>query len=315
MNDKSLSVLVPARNEESLQRTIDDIFQHAEGDTEVLVALDNWDNPPEIKVPRGQIITTKAGQRGATNALAKLSEAKYVMKLDAHCSMSQGFDVRMMEDMEDDVTMIPMVGNLHVYDWECPEGHRHFQGKYEECEQCGSKELTKVPVWQIIAKPIRGSHWFDTNLHFQYCDEEATGLVTETMSIQGSCFMATREKYFDLNLCDEAFGSWGQQGTEVACKTWLSGGKVISTKKAYYGHQFRETEGFPYHNPTDKILEAQKFSRDLFLGNRWEKQIKPIQWLIEKFSYQGHTLPDGTRQDNSWTPEKVKELCYPWLST
>lgn len=294
----SLSILIPARNEESLQRTIDDIFLHAEGDTEVLVALDNWENPPNIHVPKGQIITTKAGQRGATNALARLSQRKYVMKLDAHCSMSQGFDVKMMEDMEDNVTMIPALGNLHVYDWLCPSGHRHFQGKYDLCEQCGSTELKKQVVWQIIPKPIRSNHCFDTALHFQYAEQDTEGMVVESMSIQGSCFMATREKYFELNLCDENFGSWGQQGTEVACKTWLSGGKVLSTKKAYYGHQFRETEGFPYENNADDILATQRKSRDIFLGNRWEGQIKPIQWLIEKFNY-----------PHDWTPEKVAELC------
>ncbi len=294
----SLSILIPARNEESLQRTIDDIFLHAEGDTEVLVALDNWDNPPEIRVSRGTVITTKAGQRGATNALARLSTKKYVMKLDAHCSMSQGFDVKMMEDMEDNVTMIPALGNLHVYDWVCSEKHRHFQGKYDVCGQCGDTNLRKESVWQIIPKPIRSNHVFDTNLHFQYAEQDAEGMVVESMSIQGSCFMATREKYFELNLCDEAFGSWGQQGVEVACKTWLSGGRVLSTKKAYYGHQFRETEGFPYQNNADDILATQRKSRGIFLGNRWEKQTKPIQWLIEKFNY-----------PHDWTPQKVQELC------
>lgn len=296
-----LSILIPARHEESLQRTIDDIFQHAEGDTEVLVALDNWENPPEVTVPKGQVIRTNGGQRGATNALARLSEAKYVMKLDAHCSLSQGFDVKMMADMEDDVTLIPAVGNLHVYDWVCDQGHRRFQGKYDECEQCGSKELHKEPVWKVIAKPIRGSHCFDTALHFQYAEEEAEGLLTESMSIQGSCFMVSRRKYHELNICDEAFGSWGQQGTEVACKTWLSGGRVLSTKRAYYGHQFRETEGFPYPNPAEQIFAAQDFSRGLFLQNKWPQQVRPIQWLIEKFNYQA-----------DWTPELVEKLCAPW---
>lgn len=288
--------------EESLQRTIDDIFQHAEGEIEVLVALDNWENPPEIHVPKGQIITTQAGQRGATNRLAQLAQGKYVMKLDAHCSMSQGFDVKMIEDMEDDVTMIPAVGNLHVYDWICDNGHRHFQGKYDECEQCGSTNLTKVPVWKIIAKPIRGSHCFDTALHFQYSEQEAEGLVTESMSIQGSCFLTTKERYFALNICDEAMGSWGQQGVEVACKTWLSGGRVLSTKRAYYGHQFRETEGFPYPNPAEQIFATQDISRALFLKNKWPQQVRSIQWLIEKFNYEA-----------DWTPELVEKLCEPFV--
>ncbi len=279
-----LGILVPARQEEFLQRTIDDVFEHIQGDTEVLVALDNWDDPPDITVTKGQIIRTSKGQRGATNELAKLSTAKYVMKLDAHCSMAPGFDVKLMEDMEDDVTIVPAIGNLHAYDWVCENGHRHFQGKYEICDQCGSTNLHKETVWQIIAKPLRSSFYFDRDLHFQYTPEEWDGLVHETMSIQGSCFMCTREKYWELDICDESFGSWGQQGTEVAVKTWLSGGRVLASRRTFYGHQFRETEGFPYENPVEGILAAQKYSRDLFLNDKWEKAIHPFSWLIEKFS-------------------------------
>lgn len=309
-----LSILIPARNEEFLQRTLDDVFEHIEGDTEIIVGLDGW--RPEylshFSFGGGEIVEhggryrflyleKPIGQRAMTNKLAGLSEAKYLMKLDAHVSMSQGFDVKMMEDMQDDTIIVPALGNLHAYDWVCPEGHRNQQGKCEKCGQCGSADLRKDMVWQVIHKPLRSSFCFDTALHFQYSKEDTQELLSETMSIQGSCFMITREKYHELNICDEAFGSWGQQGTEVACKTWLSGGRVLSTKKAYYGHQFRVTEGFPYENPVPKILETQTYSRNLFLNNKWPQQKKSIQWLIEKFNYQA-----------DWTPEKVAELCAPF---
>lgn len=297
-----LSILIPARQEEFLKRTIDDVFTHTTDDTEVLVALDNWENPPQIE-PRTNltIIKTTLGQRGATNKLAELSTGKYVMKLDAHCSLSHGFDTKMLKIIEDDMVLVPTLHNLWAYDWVCPQKHRHFQGKYDKCEVCGSTELTKDVVWNIIPKPSKVSYYFDTNLHFQYCEKQSEEWFPETMSIQGSCFMVSRKKYFELNLCDENFGSWGQQGTEVACKMWLSGGQVRSTRKAFYGHQFRETEGFPYLNPTDKILATQKHSRELFLQNRWDKQKRSIQWLIEKFDYQG-----------DWSKERVAELCSPF---
>lgn len=300
-----LSVLIPARNEEFLQRTIDDVFAHSEGDIEILVALDNWEDelPVIQETERLKVITTKAGQRGATNALARMATGNYVMKLDAHCSMSQGFDVKMLEDTQDDAILVPSLGNLHAYDWVCPKGHRHFQGKYETCDQCGSTDLIKDIQWKIIAKPIMSSFYFDTSLHFQYCPIQSDKLVSETMSLQGSCFMISKERYFDLNICDEEFGSWGQQGTETSCKSWLSGGKVLSTKRAYYGHQFRETEGFPYLNPVEAIFHAQSKSREMFLGNKWPQQVRPIQWLIERFGYQG-----------DWSPEKMNELCSMWTA-
>ncbi len=56
--------------------------------------------------------------------------------------------------------------------------------------------------------------------------KQQEGDLVETMSLQGSCFMMTRKKYWELDICSEDFNSWGQQGVEVACKTWLSGGKV-----------------------------------------------------------------------------------------
>jgi len=104
------------------------------------------------------------------------------------------------------------------------------------------------------------------------------------MSIQGSCFMLTREKYWELNICDEKHGSWGQQGVEVACKTWLSGGRVIVNKKTWYAHMFRTQGGdfgFPYPNPG--IKKAREYSRDLWINNKWDKAVRPFSWLIEKF--------------------------------
>lgn len=298
-----LSILIPARNEEFLQRTIDDVFEHAEGDTEVVVGLDGSDEGLDIEgylqihPMKVHFEHNSIGQRAMTNKLAKIATGKYLMKLDAHCSMSQGFDVKMMEDMADNTVIVPAITNLHAYDWVCPQGHRHFQGKYDKCSQCGSTDLKKDIKWQIIPKPIRSNFCFDSNLHFQYAEKDLPELLTETMSIQGSCFMANRDDYFRLNLCDEAFGSWGQQGVEVACKTWLSGGRVLCTKKAFYGHQFRETEGFPYENKAEDIFAAQKFSKDLFLKNNWPLAKYNFAWLIEKFGY-----------PQDWTPERLKEL-------
>lgn len=45
------------------------------------------------------------------------------------------------------------------------------------------------------------------------------------------------------------YGSWGNQGIEVACKTWLSGGRVLVNHNTWYAHMFRTQGaefGFPY---------------------------------------------------------------------
>lgn len=302
-----LSILIPARQEEFLGRTIEDLFEHIEGDTEILVALDNWKSPPALKThPRLRVISTAAGQRGATNALARLSTAKYLMKTDAHVSFSQGFDVEMMKQMEDDMVLVPSLMNLHVFNWVCDVcAGIHEQGvPPKECWRCKGEKLHKDMVWKIRPKPIMTDFGFDSSLHFQYTDITKPGELTESMSIQGSGFMVSREKYWENELCSEDFNSWGQQGVEVSCKTWLSGGRVMCTKNAYMGHYFRTPTGFPYPITFEEIDSNQKLSRDLFLGNKWPKQVRSFQSLIEQFNY-----------PLDWTPEKVQELSSPWYNT
>ena len=104
------------------------------------------------------------------------------------------------------------------------------------------------------------------------------------MSLQGSFFLLTREKYWALNICDEGHGSWGQQGTEVACKTWLSGGRVIINKNTWYAHMFRTQGGdfgFPYPNPG--VQKARDYSKKLWLENNWPLAIHKLDWLTKKF--------------------------------
>ena len=285
-----LSILIPARNEMFLARTVSDILTHLEGDTEIIAVLDGgWADPP---IPDHPLLTLvhhsqSIGQRAATNEAAKLSTAKYLMKVDAHCAFDQGFDVKLMADMHDDWTMVPIMRNLHAFDWVCENGHRRYQSPSGPCNECGQPTKMDV-VWIPKENPQSTAYRFDRDLHFQYWQEykkQQRGDLVETMSIQGSCFMVTREKYFELDLCDEGHGSWGQQGTEVACKTWLSGGRVIVSKKTWYAHLFRTQGGdfgFPYPNPG--IEKAREYSRDLWLNNKWDGAIHPLSWLIEKFA-------------------------------
>src|SRR3972149_2480177 len=118
-----LSILIPARNEEFLGKTIENILENIEGETEIITVLDGYDTevPPLLQDPRVKVIKLEeaVGQRAATNIAARASEAKYLMKVDAHCAFDKGFDRKMMEVMQDDWTMAPLMKNLHGFDWVC----------------------------------------------------------------------------------------------------------------------------------------------------------------------------------------------------
>ena len=291
-----LSILIPARNEMFLRETVIDIVNHIEGDTEVIVVMDGqWADPGLPQHERVNIIyvPTSIGQRASTNLAARLSKAKYIMKVDAHCAFDDGFDRKMIDDMQDDWTMVPTMKNLHAFDWVCNNGHRKYQGPTpEKCEECG-EPMTRDIVWIAKKSPNSTAYRFDTKLKFEYWGDlkkRQKGDIVETMSLQGSCFMMTREKYWELDICDEKHGSWGQQGTEVALKTWLSGGKVMENRKTWYAHMFRTQGGdfgFPYPISGNDVMRARRYSRELFLGNKWEKAKYPLKWLIDKFNPPG----------------------------
>lgn len=292
MKKYDLSIIIPARNEEFLNRTVEDICKNKRGATQIIVGLDGqWPLVPLESHPDVVILyyPESIGQRAIANQCVELSRAKYIMKVDAHCAFDEGFDVKMIEKMADDITMIPVMKNLHVFDWVCSDGHRRYQGMEGKCttNNCG-KEMVKEVIWEPKKNPNSKSYRFDTTMHFQYWGEwgnRQTGDLTETMSIQGSCFMLTRDKWWELEICSEDFNSWGQQGVEVACKTWLSGGRVLVNRTTWYAHLFRTNNfgGFPYDNPGDKVNENRELSRELFERNKWKGAKHPFSWLIQKF--------------------------------
>jgi len=297
-----LSVIIPAREEVWLQRTIDDVLENSEADTEVIAILDGyWPDPPIADHPKVTIVhhTESIGQRAATNEGVRISQAKYIMKADAHCAFGRGFDRILIKDCEYDWTLIPQLYNLHVFDWKCQScGDRTYQGAEPTNCKCGGSEFEMVMVWkQREGKGPYVSWRFDNNMQFKHWRKhcrrpEAKGDFVETLSFAGPCFFIHRDRYWDLGGCDEAHGSWGQFGTEWACKTWLSGGKLITTRKTWFAHLFRtgnfkgtgyKGSSFPYPLAGTAQEYAKKYSRDLWLNDRWPKANYPLSWLIDKF--------------------------------
>ena len=174
---KDLSILIPARNEMFLARTVEDLLEHSESDFEIIVVLDGeWANPPITQHPKVSIIYVpeSVGQRAATNLAARLSKAKYVVKCDAHCSFDQGWDKKMISAFEkvgDNAIIVPVMKNLHAFDWKCYHcGWKKYQGPTPtKCESCGKTDkIRRKMVWE----PRRGinstSYSFDSEPHFQY---------------------------------------------------------------------------------------------------------------------------------------------------
>jgi glycosyltransferase involved in cell wall biosynthesis len=302
---KDLTVIIPGYNEMFMRQTVESVLSHMQADTEVIAICDaSWPDPVVQDHPRVKILhtTTSIGQRAATNVGAEISRAKYIMKLDAHCSIGDGFDVKMLAKMQPDMTMIPRMYRLHAFDWVCNEcGHGIYQGsKPEKCGECGEDNLFMKLVWDKQEHKGASVSWrFDRELRMQYwyahrrqpkVKEEIKSGIVETMSCVGCCFLMERERFFDLGGMDEGHGSWGQYGTELACKAWLSGGRMVTCVDTWFAHLFRTgnfaaggESTFPYPINGKEQDAARDYSREYWYNNKHPKQVRPLSWLLEHF--------------------------------
>ena len=293
-----LSVIIAGRNEEFLAQTVKHVIENSGDKTEVIAICDGHKACPKVEEhPRIRLIELDVtiGQRAAINLGAKISNAKYIMKLDAHSAVDKDFDIKLMANCEPDWTVVPRMYNLHAYDWKCYGcGRKKYQGRSFTC--CG--DVKKKILWRAKKNTHNDFMLFDSKMQFGYWPKfrkrsEGKHDISDQLCALGACWFMERKRYWDLDGLDEAHGSWGQVGVEMACKAWLSGGKQVVNKNTWFAHMFRtgnfkgtghNGSSFPYPLHSSDVAKAREHSRNLWLNNTWPKAIHPLSWLVERFS-------------------------------
>lgn len=336
-----LSIVIPARNEvcydiDLLSETIKNLLENTTDACQIITILDGyWPNEPIPAHPRVTVIhhSQSIGQRAATNEGVRVATGEWVCKLDAHCAVGPEFDVRLLQGAQPHWTIVPGQYNLQVFQWKCKrcDWTKDQSPKPPKCEKCGSRYVKQVKVWQPRdgqggrRRAYTHSWRFDSTLTFQYwgqyaADEahckkhnvpfrpETQQPIHDTMCLLGACWAIRRERYIELDMCDTAFGSWGQQGVEVALKTHLSGGELKVNQNTWFAHFFRVGGlNFPYPDGGRKERAVAR-SKELFLSNKWDKQVHPLSWLIDKFA----PVPDWFDGNPIW--ESVKKAGRSFVS-
>ncbi len=155
-----VDVIIPARHEEWLAKTIEDVLANTSESCGVIAVLDGeWPMLPVADHPRLTLIhnPVSIGQRASINRAALTSTAKYLCKLDAHCAVGPDFDRIMAKDCQPNWMVVPRLWNLYVYDWRCMGcGALTYQGPRPlACGTCQGTEFDKVVVWL----PRNGEYW------------------------------------------------------------------------------------------------------------------------------------------------------------
>jgi hypothetical protein len=238
-----LSVVIPSRSDQWLQKTVDDLFLKAEGEIEVIVVYDGrWANPilkdrsNLVQVHHGELFNNY-GMRASINLGMDLAQGEYVMKIDEQCAVDQGFDVKLIQNCEADWVVIPRRKRLDAENWKVVEDNRP-PIDYMQVDYPYQRPLDKTCG-------LHGAEWKRL--------ERADILIDDTPTMQGSCYFMRKsywDKLFPNGLDDKNYGTFTQEAQEISMKVWLSGGSVKVNKLTWYAHwhKGRQGKGYSFNN-------------------------------------------------------------------
>ena len=293
MQEGLVSIVIPARNEQFLQNTVTELLTKAQGPIEIIVTLDGyWPNPPLKDDPRLKLVHrgTAQGMRPGINSAVAASSGEYIMKIDAHCMVDEGYDIKLKADCENNWIVIPRRKRLDAENW---------------CIQDVGKPDVDYECLSFPDNPADyGGPGFNGRIWTQRIVERKDKSeydIDDDMSGQGSSWFMKRE-YFDfLELMDtEKFGPFWNEMQELGFKTWLSGGALKINKNTWYAHLHKGKKyGRGYNMSGSWLKQGASFTKSWMNNDAWHKQTLPFSSMIERF----WPLP-------GW-PENWKNLLWP----
>jgi len=268
------SVIIPSRDEELLARTVEEVFAKARGDVEVIVVLDGPTSYPLPECPNLVVIDKPRaeGLRAAINDAARVARGKYLLKIDAHSAISEGFDEVLQRDCDDDWVVSPRYFKLNTETW-------------------GAKTNWLIDYFYLsfpwINEARTGYFMFVDSPWGSRRAERKHVLIDDQMAFQGSCWFMTADHFRRLHGLDEdLWGPWSMEQQEIALKTWLGGGRVVVNKNvwnAHYHKPFTErARVWTEYEKSEDYRTHERFTR-YFVCNQWEERVHDFDWLVERF--------------------------------
>ena len=224
------------------------------------------------------------GMRAAINAGAEIASGDWLMKTDSHCMFDQDFDLKLIEDCDDNTLAVPRRYSLDGENW-TRKDKAPVDYHYLTCP------WTNPDGFSMHGKPWRERR-----------DERKEFLIDDEMSWQGSMWFMNKKYWDRLGPMDEEhYGTFSQEPQELGMKVWLGGGRIIVNKKTWYAHLHKGKQyGRGYFMNKSDIDIAHQYSARYWTRNLWEDRVHDYEWLIDKFwpvptwpeNWKGLEIPD-----------------------
>jgi glycosyltransferase involved in cell wall biosynthesis len=273
MKKNLVSIIIPSRSDKFLQKTIDNLLQNAKGYIEIVIVLDGyWPQPMvvddlRVKVLHWGGLHSNFGMRDSINFGVAASNGEFIMKIDEHCAVDEGFDVKLIGDYQDGCVVVPRRYRLNDVSWTKEDNLLWVDSSY-------------------LTYPLMNNTLLDGAEWRQWSKDRASILIDDCMIMQGSCYFMSRKHWDNIGGLDSFFyGKFHYEPQEIILKTWLGGGRIITNKKTWYAHRHRnrgEDRKYAFCNRQTLDFKTGKEELGKKITNHWIRQ-EGFNDLIKRF--------------------------------
>lgn len=224
--NKTLSVIIPAKNEPFLKKTIEDVLNKAEEEVEVLPVLDGYTlhEGQMVHDPRVHYLhmpsTREMKKRQCVNLAASVAQGDYLMTIDAHVLLGQGFDRIMKEDHESGCVQTLRRERLDPENW-CVIEDGRLPVDYEYIMWPG----------KFRYQELHGFKWDSRTL------ERKDVLKDDICEFQGSLWFLEKDFFKEMGFMNfERFGGFVGEPEELVLSAYRAGGRAFVNKRTYDAH-------------------------------------------------------------------------------
>lgn len=303
--------MIPARNEKFLNKTIKCVLQSAAGDVEVLVLLDGA--PPTKPVPKWKGVRVlkndEAGGIGAASwKMANEAQGEFIMKLDAHCLLADGWDTALAAHCDYKDLLVPARYQLKDDGWRRGYGPIHYlflTYPWLQEPQFGAGMHGKK--WQSsdgLAKRAVGRQYFWPERAWK--DKYP---LDEIMAFQGSCWFMHKDRFLEIGGVDKRCILWGE-AISIGMKVFMTGGRCLRDKSTWYAHLHKgRKHGRGYWMDKRFMQRINLWTADYWMNDKWEHPLRTR--YIKDFAE--HFWPIPGWPDDWENPEYQENFVYPGL--
>jgi glycosyltransferase involved in cell wall biosynthesis len=213
MNKSLITVIIPTGKNEKLKninKTIECVIDSASTEIEVLILADGW--VPEGIDKRAKISSSSVnlGERGTTNRGFKEASGDYILRIDAHCDMSDDWDETLLKQYKENTISLCCLDALKEDTW-ASLGHNYTF---------------------VYVTPSCDEKWWG------YYKED-NGLICEpSMSLTGCGWFCSKQFFLDHLQFDEDLSKWGCIGPELTAKIERANSFIMINKNVTCLHLF-----------------------------------------------------------------------------